>query len=77
MRHPSEGTLRRLLDEPAAVPDPDRDHVADCTVCLSGLTAAHEDAAAARTALDVPPLAELWVALVLGVAGTVFSRRDL
>ena len=31
MRHPTEGVLRRLLDEPAGVSDSDRQHVADCT----------------------------------------------
>ena len=30
MRHPTEGVLRRLLDEPAGVPDSDRKHVVDC-----------------------------------------------
>ena len=52
MRHPTEGTLRRLLDEPAGVADPDREHVADCPVCLSGLAAMQRDAALTRTALD-------------------------
>ena len=56
MRHPSDGTLRRLLDEPVGVSDPDREHVADCPVCLSGLAAAQEDAAASSSALDVPAL---------------------
>jgi hypothetical protein len=27
MRHPTEGVLRRLLDEPAGVADSDREHV--------------------------------------------------
>ena len=54
MRHPSDGTLRRLLDEPVGVADPDREHVADCPVCLSGLAAAQEDASATRAALDLP-----------------------
>ena len=40
MRHPTDGTLRRLLDEPAGVADADREHVAGCPVCLSGLAAA-------------------------------------
>jgi hypothetical protein len=53
MRHPADGVLRRLLDEPAGVPDADRAHVADCTVCLDGLARAADDAAAARTALTV------------------------
>src|SRR3954471_11867671 len=51
MRHPTDGTLRRLVDEPAGVPDADRAHVAGCPVCLPGLAAAQEDAAAAATAL--------------------------
>src|SRR4051812_17078624 len=52
MRHPTDGTLRRLLDEPAGVADADRDHVAGCPVCLSGLAAAREDAALTGAALD-------------------------
>src|SRR5581483_10820583 len=53
MRHPTEGTLRRLLDEPAGVADADREHVAGCPTCLAGLAAAREDAAAAAAALDL------------------------
>jgi hypothetical protein len=53
MRHPTDGTLRRLVDEPAGVPDADREHLAECPVCLSRLAAAHEDAAAAGAALAV------------------------
>jgi hypothetical protein len=53
MRHPTDGTLRRLVDEPAGVADADREHVAGCPVCLSGLAAAERDAAAAGAALDV------------------------
>jgi hypothetical protein len=51
MRHPTEGVLRRLVDEPAGVPDADREHVASCRVCLSGLAAARDDAAAVGAAL--------------------------
>ena len=40
MRHPTDGTLRRLVDEPAGVADADREHVAGCPACLSGLAAA-------------------------------------
>jgi len=47
MRHPTDGTLRRLVDEPAGVPDADRAHVAGCPVCLNGLAAAQADAALA------------------------------
>ncbi|WP_448639560.1 hypothetical protein [Geodermatophilus sp. URMC 63] len=55
MRHPTDGTLRRLLDEPAGVPDDDRAHVAGCPECLRGLAAARADAAAAGAALSAPP----------------------
>ncbi|MCW2616145.1 MAG: hypothetical protein JWN08_3139, partial [Frankiales bacterium] len=44
MRHPTEGVLRRLLDEPAGVADGDRRHVADCPVCLDVLTGVRRDA---------------------------------
>jgi hypothetical protein len=53
MRHPTDGTLRRLLDEPAGVADANREHVADCSLCLSGLAAARDDAAVVGAALDV------------------------
>ena len=52
MRHPSDGTLRRLLDEPAGVAEADREHIAGCPVCLSGLASARADAALAGAALD-------------------------
>src|SRR3954447_25627335 len=51
MRHPTEGVLRRLVDEPAGVSEPDRRHVAECPVCLAGLAAAQEDAVFAGAAL--------------------------
>src|SRR5687767_61380 len=62
MRHPTEGVLRRLLDEPAGVSDSDRQHVAVCPQCLGGLAAMREDAALVgaalttegHTAVDVP-----------------------
>jgi hypothetical protein len=53
MRHPTDGTLRRLLDEPAGVADADREHVAGCPSCLPRLAAAQGDAAAAGAALHV------------------------
>ncbi|MFD6754977.1 hypothetical protein [Micromonospora gifhornensis] len=55
MRHPSDGTLRRLLDEPAGVADADRAHVANCPVCLSGLAAARQDATLSSAALGGRP----------------------
>ncbi|MEH3077728.1 MAG: hypothetical protein PGN11_13850, partial [Quadrisphaera sp.] len=54
-RHPDDGVLRRLLDEPAGVSDPDRDHIASCARCQRGLAAAREDAATAAALLDAAP----------------------
>jgi hypothetical protein len=51
MRHPTEGVLRRLLDEPAGVADADRAHVADCSECLAALTTMRQDAALVGAAL--------------------------
>lgn len=51
MRHPNEGVLRRLVDEPAGVADADRGHVADCPVCLVALAEARDDAARVGAAL--------------------------
>ena len=51
MRHPTDGTLRRLLDEPDGVADADREHVAACPACMSALADAQHDAALARDAL--------------------------
>ena len=53
MRHLPDGTLRRLVDEPAGVADTDREHVAGCPQCLAGMAAAQEDAALTGAALDV------------------------
>ena len=54
MRHPTEGVLRRLVDEPAGVSDADRRHVTDCIECLTELAAVREDARLVATALAVP-----------------------
>ncbi|WP_299959042.1 hypothetical protein [uncultured Modestobacter sp.] len=51
MRHPSDGVLRRLLDEPAGVSDADRAHLADCTRCVGTLAAMRTDATALDSAL--------------------------
>ncbi|HXV94202.1 MAG TPA: hypothetical protein VD813_12940, partial [Pseudonocardia sp.] len=59
MRHPTDGTLRRLLDEPAGVADADREHVAGCPVCLSGLAVAREDAAVTAAALGPDPTTDV------------------
>jgi hypothetical protein len=47
MRHPGDGLLRRLLDEPDGVADSDRSHVGDCPSCAARL------AEVSRDALDV------------------------
>ena len=62
MRHPTEGVLRRLLDEPAGVSDPDRRHVADCPQCLAALAAIREDAALVDAALATEGAADVDVA---------------
>ncbi|TCB96810.1 hypothetical protein E0H26_14450 [Micromonospora zingiberis] len=77
MRHPTDGTLRRLLDEPAGVADADREHVARCPVCLSGLAAARQDAAITGAALDVRPDVDVeagWQRLHRTVGSTAHRR---
>jgi hypothetical protein len=51
MRHTADGALRRLLDEPAGVPDADRDHVAICDECLGRLATTSADAGLVHAAL--------------------------
>jgi hypothetical protein len=51
MRHPTEGVLRRLLDEPAGIPDADRTHVDGCAQCRSELAAGREEADLVAAAL--------------------------
>ena len=55
MRHPTEGVLRRLIDEPAGVTDADRAHVADCDGCVSTLAGMRENAALVGAALATAP----------------------
>lgn len=59
MRHPTDGTLRRLVDEPAGVADADREHVAGCPVCLAELAAVRRDAALTAAALDADPAVDV------------------
>jgi hypothetical protein len=66
MRHPTDGVLRRLLDEPAGVADADRDHVTDCPVCLVALASARDDAAAADAALRAESAADVDLAAAWG-----------
>ena len=51
MRHPSEGVLRRLIDEPAGVTDDERAHVAGCSACLRALDTVRADAQLVGAAL--------------------------
>jgi hypothetical protein len=75
MRHPTEGVLRRLLDEPVGVADSDRQHVAGCPQCLGELAATREDAHLVGAALateggtdvDVPAA---WRRLAATLPGT-------
>src|SRR4051794_15907489 len=59
MRHPNEGVLRRLVDDPGGVADTDRAHVADCPVCLVALADARDDAAAVGAALRSDSVADV------------------
>jgi hypothetical protein len=59
MRHPSEGVLRRLVDEPAGVTDDDRAHVAGCPTCLRDLETARADAQLVGAALAAPATRDL------------------
>lgn len=51
--HPSDGTLRRSLDEPFAIDTGARDHLATCGRCAERLTQLGSDAASVSTALAV------------------------
>jgi hypothetical protein len=82
MRHPTEGVLRRLADEPMGVADSDRAHVAGCATCLSGVETARADARATADALhvDVPvdvdaAWARLSTAVPAGRTTTAARRR--
>ncbi len=84
MRHPTDGTLRRLLDEPAGVADADREHIEECQQCQSSLIVARADAVKAGAAMKVavaPDVEQAWQRLSRTVAAagprpsTVSSRR--
>ncbi len=62
MRHPTEGVLRRLLDEPAGVADSDRQHVTGCPQCLGALAATREDAVLVDAAMATEADADVDVA---------------
>jgi anti-sigma factor RsiW len=52
--HPSDGTLRRSLDEPAAVPASKRRHVATCARCAERVGRISADAGAVQAMLQSP-----------------------
>lgn len=51
MRHPAEGVLRRLLDEPSGVALSDREHVHGCPRCLADLDVVRRDAQLVRASM--------------------------
>ena len=78
MRHPTDGTLRRLLDEPAGVADADREHVAGCPRACPGWPPPRQDAALAGAALDVELAVDVdaaWQRLSHAVAAGERGRR--
>ena len=62
MGHTSDGVLRRLLDEPAAVATSEREHTAACPQCLGTLATMREDAAVIDAALALPAAHDVDVA---------------
>ena len=59
MRHPTEGVLRQLLDEPAGVASTDREHVEVCEECVRGLAAIRADADVVHAALATETAADV------------------
>ena len=57
MGHPTEGVLRRLLDEPGAVAVSEREHVGECEECLAALDRVRADAEAVSLLMSTGPLA--------------------
>jgi hypothetical protein len=78
MRHVSDGVLRRLLDEPLAVADAARHHLAACGRCRASSGEIAENAARAFRALSVPQLATdsglAWTQLQQRLAGPPENR---
>jgi hypothetical protein len=56
MSHPSEGLLRRAIDEPAALGDDHRRHVGTCADCRAEVAAMVADRDAVGAALDAAPV---------------------
>jgi hypothetical protein len=79
MRHPAEGVLRRLLDEPAGIATTDHRHVAGCDECRDGLTAMRHDAdrvgAALATGTAAVDLEAAWERLATSTPTAEPTRR--
>lgn len=56
MRHPADGVLRRLADEPLAVPDRISEHTAHCRRCTARQARMLEEATFASRLLSAPQL---------------------
>lgn len=56
MAHLSDGTLRRMVDDPDALTSADRRHYADCAGCQARYSGMAEDARATATMLSAPEL---------------------
>ncbi len=54
MRHLTDGILRRLVDEPFAIADSQKNHVAGCKACQARYARIEQDAREVRAALDLP-----------------------
>ncbi len=72
-RHVPDGRLRRLLDEPFAVPDRDVAHAGRCTRCRARLEAIAGDASSARRLVAAPAAVQdldvAWTDLAARAAG--------
>jgi hypothetical protein len=79
MHHVSDPVLRRLVDEPLAVPDLARRHLADCHHCQAQRTEIAWDAALASRALSAPEnVADIdleWILLQDRLSGPDAARR--
>jgi hypothetical protein len=78
MRHPGDGLLRRLLDEPDGVADSDRSHVGDCPSCTSRLAEVSHDALDVGSALRFDTDADVdagWERLLAGLENEAPGNR--